>query len=213
MEREGFVDRAEAGVLLAHALEHYRGTDALILAIPRGGVVVGHAMATALDLPLDIVLAKKIGHPANPEFAIGAVSLDSQLVDPRYDVSRTYLNTEVKRIRSRSQEKALMYRGERPPPGVKDRPVIVVDDGVATGNTLLATLELLRRQHPSKLVVAMPVVPPRFIRKGRIVADELIYLLAPPHFQGVGQFYDNFQPVEDEEVLRLLNDAWKSAGR
>ncbi|MFN6115070.1 MAG: phosphoribosyltransferase [Flavobacteriales bacterium] len=213
MERAGFVDRAEAGVLLAQALEHYRGTDALILAIPRGGVVVGHAMATALDLPLDIVLAKKIGHPANPELAIGAVSLDSQLVDPRYDVSRTYLDTEVKRIRSRSQEKALMYRGERPPPGVKDRPVIVVDDGVATGNTLLATLELLRRQHPSKLVVAMPVVPPRFIRKGRILADELIHLLAPPHFQGVGQFYDNFQPVEDEGVVRLLNDAWKSAGR
>ncbi len=210
MIRDTFIDRTEAGELLAQALERYRGTNALILAIPRGGVAVGHAVARCLGLPLDIVLAKKIGHPSNPEFAIGAVSLETQLVDPRFDVSRIYLNTEIKRIRAKLQERAALYRGQRPLPEIKDRTVIVVDDGVATGNTLLATLELLRRMAPSKLVVAMPVVPPQFVRKGHAAADDFIHLIAPPLFQGVGQFYEDFRPVEDEEAVRLLKDAWTS---
>jgi predicted phosphoribosyltransferase len=201
-----FIDRVEAGELLAKVLEHYRGTDALVLAIPRGGVVVGHALARVLGLPLDIVLAKKIGHPNNPELAIGAVSPDAVSVD---DAFRTrlppgYVERETTRIRAQMQERTRLYRGTRPPPVIEGRAVIVVDDGVATGHTLLATLYLVRMQHPARIVVAIPVVPFGFVARGRACSDEFIHLIAPEDFQAVGQFYEEFEPVEDDEVARLM---------
>ncbi|MBL7963501.1 MAG: phosphoribosyltransferase [Flavobacteriales bacterium] len=209
MQRNYFIDRTEAGALLAKELEAYRSTDALVLAIPRGGVAVGHAVAIALDLPLDIVLAKKIGHPMNPEYAIGAVSPEAVSVEQLPDVPASYVEHEVTRIRAQMQERAHQYRGQRPPPRMKDRTLIVVDDGVATGHTLLAILGLLRKQQPARIVVAMPVVPASFVRKARIHADEFVCLLAPHNFRAVGQFYEDFMPVENDEVVHLLNHAWR----
>ncbi len=163
-----FIDRVEAGELLAKALEHYRGTDAVVLAIPRGGVVVGHALARVLALPLDIVLVKKIGHPNNPELAIGAVSLETVMVSDQFRLPPGYIERETTRLRHEMQRRTALFRGDRPSPVIEGRTVIVVDDGVATGHTLLATLELIRLQHPARIVVAVPVVPARLrcSRKG-----------------------------------------------
>lgn len=208
MHHAGFTDRAEAGRALARELEHHRGTDALVLAIPRGGVAVGRALARELGLPLDVVLAKKIGHPMNREFAIGAATLDAMVVDRHADVPDAYIHEEVERIRGQMRQRMHAYRGDRPAPALRDRTVIVVDDGVATGHTLLATIDLLRKAHPKWIVVAMPVIPPSFVRKGRERADEFVYLMAPADFMGVGQFYADFSTVEDGEVIRLLQDAW-----
>jgi predicted phosphoribosyltransferase len=209
MHREFLLDRQEAGERLAQELEQYRGSDAVVLGIPRGGVAVAHAVAKALGLPLDIVMVKKIGHPDNPEFAIGAVSLDAVRVDPRYDASATWLEAEVERLRAGMLERSRRFRGDRPPEPLAGRTVILVDDGVATGHTLLATIDLLRKQRPASIVVSMPVVPPSFLTKGRSHADTFIHLLAPADFQAVGQVYADFRPVEDDEVVRLLNDAWR----
>lgn len=211
MRGDRFRDRVEAGELLAQRLGHYRGTDALVLAIPRGGIPVGHVVAKALGLPLDIVLAKKIGHPANPEFAVGAASPEAVILDPRFDVDPEYVQEQVASIRAQMSERAARYRGDRPRPVVEGRTVIVVDDGVATGHTLLATIDLLRRQGPARIVVAMPVVPPDFIEKGGGNADEFIHLIAPEDFRSVGQFYEEFFPVEDEEATRLLEDNWRTS--
>jgi predicted phosphoribosyltransferase len=210
MHDNGFIDRADAGQQLAERLQAYRGTDALVLAIPRGGVAVGHALARALRLPLDIVLAKKIGHPDNPEFAIGAVSPTTHHVDPRFGLPEEVVQAEVARLRAQMRDRERHYRGDRPAPVITGRTVIVVDDGVATGHTLLATLSLLRSERPARLIAAMPVVPPDFVPHARTATDDFIHLLAPEGFRAVGQYYADFSAVEDDEVVHLLQDAWRN---
>jgi predicted phosphoribosyltransferase len=210
MSRSYFLDRAEAGRLLAKELEHYRGTDAFVLAIPRGGVAVGHALARELGLTMDVLFAKKIGHPDNRELAIGAVSIESVILDDRFDIPKDHVEHEVVRIRAQMKERMALYRGDRRPVDLHDRAVILVDDGVATGNTLLATIDLVRHQEPAHIVVAMPVVPADFVAKGMATADEFVHLMAPRDFMSVGQFYEEFDPVEDEEAVRLLHDNWKT---
>lgn len=210
MRGEVFSDRAEAGRLLASALVAYRSSDAIVLAIPRGGVPVGHALAKALHLPLDVLLCKKIGHPRNPEFAVGAVSMEGVHVDDRFQLPADWVTGEVERLRQQMRDRIRRYRGQRPVPALEGRTVILVDDGVATGHTLLASIALLRAARPGRLVVAMPVVPAAFVPTGRAAADEFVFLLAPEEFEAVGQFYADFSPVEDDEVVRLLNDAWST---
>lgn len=207
---QGFHNREEAGNLLALRLREYDHANAIVLAIPRGGVPVGYEIARSLHIPLDIVLAKKIGHPFNKEFAIGSVSLDSLFLGEITDIPRKYIDSEIVRIRKDLKEKRHILLGDKAPASVAGKVVILVDDGIATGNTVLATIQMLRKNKPSKIIVATPVIPYSRIDRIKLDADKLIYLYAPIHFPGVGSFYENFEQVTDEEVIRLLKDAEKT---
>jgi putative phosphoribosyl transferase len=200
-------DRKEAGLLLSEKLEKYQDSDTLILAVPRGGVPIGYEIAKNLNLPLDIILSKKIGHPLNKEFAIGAVSLDSTIIDPYPDISSAYIDAEIKHLRELLLEKYALYMGNRKPIDIKGKNVIIVDDGIATGNTLLASINMLRKNNPKKIIVAVPVVPADVVATFQQKADEFVFLMAPMDFGGVGRFYQDFEQVNDEEVIRMLGMA------
>ena len=201
-------NRVEAGKLLARALKTV-SKDAIVLAVPRGGVVVGFEVARALDLQLDVIVTKKIGAPDNPELAIGAVAedgtffVDEDLVNRLY-VSKGYISEEVERQRLEIQRRLVRYRGNVPYPSLKNREVIVVDDGVATGSTLKAALRLVRSKGAKTLTVAVPVGPSDTIRKLKTLADQVICLLTPEPFYAIGQFYVDFSQTSDEEVTELL---------
>ncbi|KIA87639.1 phosphoribosyltransferase [Flavobacterium sp. AED] len=207
MYNEILKDRIEAGLLLAEKLKTYQNSNSIILAVPRGGVPVGHEIAKKLHLPLDIVLSKKIGHPYNKEFAIGAVSLDSMIIDEHPGVSNVYIDEEITRLRKLLKEKYQLYMGNREPMDIKGKNVILVDDGIATGNTLLASIKMLRKQKPAKIIVAVPVLPYNNVPIFERNTDEFIYLIASKSFRGVGGFYQEFDQVEDEEVVKILNVA------
>lgn len=205
MYNELFKDRIQAGLLLAEKLKKYQNSNSVILAVPRGGVPIGHEIAKKLHLPLDIVLSKKIGHPYNKEFAIGAVSLDSMIIDEHPGVSNTYIDEEITNLRKLLKEKYELYMGNRKPINIKDKNVILVDDGIATGNTLLASIKMLRKQKPAKIIVAVPVLPYDNVPVFELNTDEFIYLIASKSFRGVGGFYEEFNQVEDDEVIKILS--------
>ncbi|WP_426095327.1 phosphoribosyltransferase [Flavobacterium sp. DSR2-3-3] len=204
MNNELLKDRIEAGLLLSEKLKKYQDTNSVILAVPRGGVPVGIVISKTLHLPLDIVLAKKIGHPSNKEFAIGAVSMDSMILDEHSDVPKKFIDDEIIRLRQQLDEKYGRYMGNRKPLDLENKNVILVDDGIATGNTLLSCITMLRKKNPSKIIVAVPVIPYDTVPVFEKNADELIYLTASKYFRGVGSFYEEFNQVEDEEVIQML---------
>lgn len=205
-----FINRSEAGKLLSGKLQDYKGTDTVILAIPRGGVPVGYEVAKALHLPLNIVLSKKIGHPGNKEFAIGSVSLDTVIADNYPGVSDAYIQQEIIHLRKLLAEKQELYMGSVAPPEVEGKNVIIVDDGIATGNTVLVSIAMLRKKNPRKIIVAVPVVPLSAVSLFKAKADEFVYLLAPEYFGAVGAFYEEFGQVEDEEAIWMLRDSNKT---
>lgn len=205
-----YKDRAEAGNLLAQKLEKYGKDDAIILAIPRGGVPLGFIICEKLNLPLEVVLSKKIGHPLHKEYAIGAVTLKSSILsNAAADISPKYIEEETLRIRSLLNKRNNDYYGNRKPLQLKAKTLIIVDDGIATGNTMLSIIKMLHDEKPKKIVVAIPVAPHDTINKleASPYVDEVICPLVPDYFQAVGQFYQNFDQVDDEEVKRLLNKA------
>jgi len=207
MYNEVLEDRKEAGMLLSEKLEKYQGSDSVILAVPRGGVPVGYELAKNLHLPLDIILSKKIGHPLNKEFAVGAISQDSIIIDELLDIPTDYIEGEIKQLRESLKDKYNLYKGNRKPIDVKGKTVIIVDDGIATGNTLLASIEMLRKSKPKKIVVAVPVVPYDTVRVFQKKADEFVYLIASKNFRGVGGFYEDFDQVNDDQVIHILEVA------
>jgi putative phosphoribosyl transferase len=213
-----FKDRFDAGRQLAKALQHYKNREGVVLAVPRGGVEIGYIVAKELELPLEVVLSKKIGHPLHSEFAIGAVSMEGLVVTQRPDVSDEYIRTETKRLRHLLQARHKKYYGDREPANLEGKIVIVVDDGIATGNTLLSTVELIRHHNPRWVVIAIPVAPPDSLLHIEQASgvDEVVCLLTPHDFYAVGQFYENFDQVEDDEVVRLLQEVWhpkRTAGK
>lgn len=204
-----FHDRREAGQQLARALAHYHDRRPFVLAIPRGGVVVGYEVAKALEAPLDVVVPRKLRAPFNPELAVGAVAhdgsvyLDSPLVS-HLDVTEGYLREEQARQLEEIRRRMLLYRGERPPAVLEATTAIVVDDGIATGSTMIAALRATRAARPARLVAAIPVAPPEGAAMLRREADEVICLHTPPMFYAVGQFYIEFAQTDDDEVIALL---------
>ncbi|MDI7246407.1 MAG: phosphoribosyltransferase [Bacillota bacterium] len=207
-----FRDRAQAGQLLAKALHQYRGTDVLVLALPRGGVPVAAEIARTLSADLDIVIPRKIGAPGDTELAIGAVSghggalINEDLVRA-LGVPEEYIGQAIARERAEIQRRSRLYRGARPAPRIQGRTVIVVDDGIATGYTMLAALRGVREENPARLVAAVPVAPPDSVERLEAEADEVVVLSRPTPFFAVGQFYEDFSQVSDEEVQDLLVQA------
>ncbi len=202
-----FTDRIEAAELLSDKLQQYADGDGVLLAIPRGGVPLGYVLSKNLNLPLDLVLSKKIGHPNNPEYAIGSVTEDTQILNEHYAaIYQEYIGNETDRLRAELKKKRLDLIGHAALPSVKNKIVIIVDDGVATGSTILASIASLRKQSPSKIVVAVPVSPLDAAKELSQAADEFICLYQPSHFRGVGQFYQHFDQVSDERVKEFMEE-------
>ncbi len=205
-----FQDRREAGKALAARLASFKGRPSLIvLGIPRGGVVVGHEIAQALGAPLDVYITRKIGAPHNPELAIGAVASDGTLLIDhhlvrRLGVSQDYVDEESERQKQEIGRRLAEYRGEGPGPELTDKVVILADDGVATGATTLVTIQAIKSQQPTELILAVPVGPRDSIETLRQEVDQLVCLHAPEIFWAVGAFYNVFDQTTDDEVKALL---------
>ena len=201
-----FKDRNDAGRQLAEKLVKFKKEHVVVLAIPRGGLPVGAQVANSLKARLDVALTKKIGHPTNKEYAIGAVSLDSIFLTINTGVNKRYIEEETDRIRNTLRIRYNQYYKQQSPANLKNKTVIIIDDGVATGNTLLATIELVYKQTPSKIVIAIPVAPVSAMHKISKIThvDEVICILIPENFRAVGQFYENFEQVTDQKAIQIL---------
>ena len=204
-----FKDRIDAGTQLAEKLLAFKSQNVVVLAIPRGGLPLGAIVAKALNAPLDVALTKKIGHPYNKEYAIGAVSLENIILSDAIGVTKGYIEEETVRLRKKLKERHKQYYKNNEPQSLKDKTVIIIDDGIATGNTILVTIELVNMQNPDKIIVAIPVAPPSTVRKleASPEVDEVICLETPYNFHAVGQVYQEFFQVSDQEALNLLEES------
>jgi len=200
-----FRDRIDAGMQLAEKLKKYKKDKGIILAVPRGGIPVAYIVAKEFGFPIDVMLTKKIGHPLYKEYAIGAASLTDYFVIPYENVSEDYIREELKRIRTRLTDMYNRFMGDVPPENLKGKTVIVIDDGIATGNTLMATINILRKANPGKIIIGAPVASRSAVQKLSTVVDDVVVVYVPDEFYGVGGFYDDFTQVSDEEVMYYLD--------
>jgi predicted phosphoribosyltransferase len=206
-----FLDRSDAGERLAPLVAEVVTGEAVVLAIPRGGVIVGVPVARVLRAPLDVVIPSKIRAPGNPELGLGALApgvrvLDERLID-HLGVSGAYLDEEIAREEAEIERRARRYRGDRPVPVLTDRTAVVVDDGVATGGTALAALAWARARGPVAVVFAAPVGPPDAMARLAPACDAVVIATRPTGFFAVGQWYEDFTQVGDDEVRAALGVA------
>ena len=208
-----FDDRVDAGRQLAAKLGAYAGRkDVIVLGIPRGGVPVAFEVARALKAPLDIFLSRKLGVPGQEELAFGALAtggvrvLDRELI-AQVGISEREIDQIAASVKKELERRARVYRGLRPALNVKGKTVLLVDDGIATGSSMLAAINALRQMEPARLVVAVPVAPYDTCKRLRSVVDELVCVDTPETFYAIGQFYGDFSQVRDEEVTELIRRA------
>jgi putative phosphoribosyl transferase len=214
-----FSDRTQAGRLLAQEVLALKLIDPVVLALPRGGVPVAAEVASALHAPLDLLLVRKIGAPEHSELAVAAVAEGPQPVVVIDDLtlhmagaSRAYVDREAKEELREIARRRKAYLHDCPPLPVEGKTVVVVDDGIATGTTVRAALQALRRRKPARLVLAIPVAPPEVVAALRSDVDDLVCLSQPSYFRAVGVHYADFEQVSDDEVVRHLDEARKRAG-
>ncbi len=206
-----FKDRLEAGELLAKKLRKYKGGDTLILAIPRGGVVVAAEVAKELKAPLDLIIIRKLGAPGNPELAIGATTsygslvLDKELIS-KLKISKQYIEEEHQKQLLEAKRREKVFRSGRKQSKILGKNVILIDDGLATGSTIIAAITEIKQKSPKKLILAVPVAPKSTMKRIEPEVDSLISLSTPENFYAIGQFYSSFPQVSDEEVIRFLNE-------
>jgi len=210
MSGDAFVDRREAGRVLAARLQQYAGRDdVVVLALPRGGVPVAYEVASALGAPLDVFLVRKLGTPGHRELAMGAIAsggvrvLNDDVVR-WYGIPEAAIESVAREEAQELQRRERAYREGRPAPELGKHIVILVDDGLATGSTMRAAAQAIRAHHPSRVVVAVPVGAPQTCRELGEIADEVICARMPEPFSAVGQWYLNFDQTDDEEVRDLL---------
>jgi putative phosphoribosyl transferase len=206
-----FADRRDAGRRLAEQLHAYRGRDDVtVLGLPRGGVPVAYEVALALDVPLDVLPVRKLGVPGDEELAFGAIAAGVRVLNPGVVAEARLTPEQIERVSAEQQleldRRARLYRGERPPPQLRDRTVILVDDGLATGATMRAAVQAVQA-HEGHAVVAVPVGAASTRAAISACADAVVCLLAPARFAAVGHWYENFEPTSDAEVTELLGSA------
>jgi predicted phosphoribosyltransferase len=203
-----FSDRIDAGKRLGKRLDFLKGQNPLVLAIPRGGVVIADAIATTLGCKLDIIVSRKVGSPHNPELAIGAVLHDGSYF-PNIEVVRmlqvpqSYIDLEKSMQMKEIERRLINYRGSTQY-DLENKTVVIVDDGIATGATILVAALWVKKQKPKKVIIAVPVGSKESIQKLKEIADEVIALYVPDFFNAVGEFYKDFEQVEDETVLEIM---------
>lgn len=200
-------DREEAGALLGRILRDRAGRDPVVLALPRGGVPVGYQVARALDAPLDLMIVRKVGVPFQPELAAGAIASGGVLiVNPEVTpfVSESELEAVARAEVAELERRERLYRGDRSPPDLTGRTVILVDDGLATGSTMRAAIEAARHSDPGEIVVAVPVAPAETIHRVATEADRVVCPATPEPFRAIGLWYRDFHQVSDDEVRALL---------
>ncbi|HEX9611201.1 MAG TPA: phosphoribosyltransferase [Gemmatimonadales bacterium] len=206
-----FRDRRDAGEALAKRLERHRGTHALVLGLPRGGVPVAAQVARALDADLDVLVSRKLGSPVSAELAIGAVTANggrflNEDVLRMLNVSEAYLTAVTETQQAEARRREALFRGPRPAPVIAGRTVILVDDGLATGATMRAAVRSVRQQQPKRLVVAVPVGSREACAALRGEADDVVCLYEPKYFGAVGYYYEDFSQTEDSDVQTLLEE-------
>lgn len=213
---EMYQDRIDAGIQLAESLSSYKSRGVVVLAIPRGGVVVAAEVAKALEAPLDLVIPRKIGAPGNEELAIGAVAGTGQVIinealAQSLSVSEDYLQRAILKELQEIKRRRRLYLGESKEYDLTGKTAILVDDGLATGSTAKAAIKATRSKQPAKLVLAIPVAPRDTVETISKMVDELVCLKIPGDFFAVGQFYYNFDQVNDAEVVEILSEFKKTA--
>ncbi|MEX0704097.1 MAG: phosphoribosyltransferase [Planctomycetales bacterium] len=213
-----YENRADAGRTLAGQLEQYAGqADVLVLGLPRGGIPVACEVAAALGVEMDVLIVRKLGFPGQEELAMGAIAsggirvLNDRVIEMA-EIPDEIIERVTQRELAELQRREQAYRGDRPQPAIAGRTVLLVDDGLATGSTMRAAIATVRTRQPAKIVVAVPVAPSATVAALRHEADEVVCLMTPVDFFGIGQFYVDFTQLTDNDVRRLLAAAWRKSG-
>ncbi len=206
-----FKDRADAGRQLAGLLQHYKDENPVVVALPRGGVIVGREIARTLGCPLDITISRKLGHPMNPEYAIGAISEHSQVVGNQREwesVDQVWLKLSMDEQKREIDRRRQTYLQGKEPVGLMGKTVIIVDDGIATGSTMMVAIQEIKLQKPERIIVAVPVAPKEEAAVIRKLVDAFVAVIVPDYFLGaVGAYYRDFEQTSDSEVIKALADA------